>query len=369
MVLLELVTIHSCTNLTTINLSNTKIIGLSSFNNCSSLTTIDLPQLITIGNNGFNSCISLSIMDLPNVITIGQSAFYDCDALTTIDLPSVVTIGDYSAFGFCNNLTIVNLPSVVTIGAEAFLNSPSLISVIIPKCLILGTSSGDNSVFSGCSAGLEVTTNIFLRTCDSGSPDGDLVYVTGTLTGTVNYVEDYNYVAYTGNDIGTVSYLTDNVYLNEVTISDSGIISKSDDKVTTTTTQTLDSSSGFPYFLLSTNGSTSTMSYYHNIGIGRHILTSDFDDGAGTVVYNNFSIGGGVISSYSEDLVTSDVSSLDVYPTSIDIAATGNLNISSGNTIAVTSTTFSMNGSDGVSGTFSNPTSITVVNGIITAIS
>ena len=50
-----------------------------------------------------------------------------------------------------------------------------------------------------------VITNILLKTSDSGNPDGDLVYVIGTLLGTVIYVNDYAYEFVTGTFSGTFS--------------------------------------------------------------------------------------------------------------------------------------------------------------------
>ena len=157
------------------------------------ITSLELHGATSIGDGSFQSCNSLTSIYLPQVQTIGDYSFQDCSSLTTVDLPQVQTIGDNSFYG-CSSLTTIDLPQVQTIGDASFYVCSSLISVKIPKCNQLGTTTGDNNVFNYCSTGLSVTTNIVLKTNNSGLPDGDLDYVINLLSGIVLYVNDYAYV-------------------------------------------------------------------------------------------------------------------------------------------------------------------------------
>jgi hypothetical protein len=72
---------------------------------------------------------------------------------------------------------------------EHFRNCDLLDYVYLPVCTTLGLNATDNSLFFLIgNASLKVVTNNFLSTVNAGSPDGDLVYVTGTIGGTVTYV-------------------------------------------------------------------------------------------------------------------------------------------------------------------------------------
>ena len=73
-------------NLTTIDLSNTKVtsIGENAFNSCSKLETITLPSTLeSIGNYAFQDCRSLVSFSLPgSVTTISSDAFFNCSIPT-----------------------------------------------------------------------------------------------------------------------------------------------------------------------------------------------------------------------------------------------------------------------------------------------
>jgi len=73
-------------NLTTIDLSNTKVtsIGDFAFSACNKLTTITLPSTLqTIGNYAFYNCSSLASFSVPgSVTTIGTDAFETCSIPT-----------------------------------------------------------------------------------------------------------------------------------------------------------------------------------------------------------------------------------------------------------------------------------------------
>ena len=94
-------------NLTTIDLSNTKVtsIGEGAFYSCSKLTTITLPStLTTIGNSAFRNCSSLTSFSVPgSVTTIGSGAFDNC-SIPTFTFEASKTAITCSATIPCTNL-------------------------------------------------------------------------------------------------------------------------------------------------------------------------------------------------------------------------------------------------------------------------
>ena len=94
-------------NLTTIDLSNTKVtsIGDDAFQACSKLKTVTLPNtLITIGGQAFYSCSSLTSFSVPaSVTTIGSSAFEFCEALTDFTFEESNTTLTCDAYIACGN--------------------------------------------------------------------------------------------------------------------------------------------------------------------------------------------------------------------------------------------------------------------------
>ena len=118
--------------------ANVTTIYNSMFSGCSLLSSIDFSAatgLESIGNNAFESCgnvysdseaepvPNLTTIDLSNtkVISIGESAFNSCNKLTSITLPGTLqTIGN-GAFQWCSSLTSFSVPSSVTsIGSDVF---------------------------------------------------------------------------------------------------------------------------------------------------------------------------------------------------------------------------------------------------------
>ena len=118
--------------------ANVTAINNGMFSGCSLLSSIDFSAatgLTSIGNNAFENCgnvdsdpeaepvPNLTTIDLSNtkVTSIGESAFNSCNKLTSITLPGTLqTIGEW-AFQWCSSLTSFSVPSSVTsIGSNAF---------------------------------------------------------------------------------------------------------------------------------------------------------------------------------------------------------------------------------------------------------
>lgn len=177
---------YSCTNLISINISNSvNTIGDGAFQKCG-ITSIQIPDnIVYVGNAAFNECYglanpiynthvfafmprsyngtytipdgiemiagyafsgcsNLTSVEIPNsVVAIGDAAFTSCIGLTSIALPYGITYIGYNVFNSCSNLSSVVIPnSVTSIGSQAFLACYALNSIEIPSSV---TSIGDNA--------------------------------------------------------------------------------------------------------------------------------------------------------------------------------------------------------------------------------
>ena len=97
----------SVPNLTTIDLSNTKVesIGEGAFYSCSKLTTITLPStLTTIGNAAFFFCSSLASFSVPGSVTTIGSMVFDYCSIPTFTFEASNTAINCSAIIPCTNL-------------------------------------------------------------------------------------------------------------------------------------------------------------------------------------------------------------------------------------------------------------------------
>jgi hypothetical protein len=177
-----------------------------SFRNCTSLVSVDIPSVTTVGFNCFVSCTSLVSVNLPLVTTVGESCFSDCNSLTTIDLHSLIIASNFcfnhcllttinlpilktaglDSFAYCTSLVSVDLPLVTTVGDFCFNSCTSLTTISLPSCINLGTTVDYNFVFRNISGkSITLTVPSALMTCDSGNPDGDIVYLQNHNTVTV----------------------------------------------------------------------------------------------------------------------------------------------------------------------------------------
>ena len=146
-----------CTSLTSCTIgSGVTTIGEEAFIGCSGLTSIDIPNSVTsIGRGAFNSCSSLTSINIPSGVTsIGRSTFAYCSGLTSIDIPSGVTSIGFSAFRSCSGLTSIVIPdSVTSIDDSAFERCTSLTSIVIPDSV----TYIDNYAFGYCSSLTSIT--------------------------------------------------------------------------------------------------------------------------------------------------------------------------------------------------------------------
>ena len=168
-------TFYNCSSLSSIAIPvGVTGIGEWAFYNCSKLSSITLPEGVTvIGNYAFDCCSSLRSVAIPDSVTsIGACAFRGCSALSSIIIPDGVTrIADY-AFNACSSLKSITIPeSVTSIGAWSFQDCISLERITIPdsvtsiedyafdRCINLreitipdGVTVISHCIFSGCSS-------------------------------------------------------------------------------------------------------------------------------------------------------------------------------------------------------------------------
>ena len=141
-----------CPNLTSVDLSNTRITNLGgAFNGCTNLSDVKLPSVVTtLGANAFKGCTALTSIELPNSLTnVGQSAFQNA-GLTSINLNNAATLGS-SAFRGCTNLTSVDFGKVTSIPWSAFAHT-GFVSLTIPENITVGVLA-----FAECQNLKEVT--------------------------------------------------------------------------------------------------------------------------------------------------------------------------------------------------------------------
>ena len=132
-------TFYGCSNLTTVNLPNTIVIGDNAFAQ-TGLTTINIPKCTEIKNTSFDGCFQLTDVDFHNVINIGYGAFQYCRNLTkSLNLPFLENVS-YWAF-YDNNITSIDAPTCREIGEYAFANNYNLTSINLPECKTLGSAS------------------------------------------------------------------------------------------------------------------------------------------------------------------------------------------------------------------------------------
>jgi len=120
--------------------------------------------------NTFASCTSLYSLLFPGLSSIlGSFNFNLTPLLKTIEIPYLLSAGN-SSFAYASGSFVKKF--------------------YIPRCTSLGTSSGDNSVFSGITTGSIIYCNPALATNNAGGPDGDLAYAI-SQGATVRYVANY----------------------------------------------------------------------------------------------------------------------------------------------------------------------------------
>jgi hypothetical protein len=169
----------ACYNLTTARFKAAITAEGYAFQDDYNLVNIDFSSLESAGDScftyyDFNGAAFVN-PSFPALTYAGQLCFAYCDNLNNPSFPLLETI-DPACFGSCPSLTTINLPNLTTIGNGAFAFCTSLTSVSIPSCTDLGGTVGNDSVFVNIVGNtFTLTVPSALMTCDSGSPDGDIV--------------------------------------------------------------------------------------------------------------------------------------------------------------------------------------------------
>lgn len=151
---------------------------------------VDCVVAVAGGKNSgaLSLCSALTTVTLNGVTTVEQEGLYANAALTSLSMTALTTAGA-SAFDGCATLSAISLPTLATAGAACFANCTSATTFDLSACTALGTTTGDNSVFSGITGNtITITVPTALSTCDGGNPDGDLVYLSANNTATINYI-------------------------------------------------------------------------------------------------------------------------------------------------------------------------------------
>ncbi len=156
-------------------------IGDDVFNGCTNLTTARFQTATNYGARAFKNCTTLSSVNLRHAYTFGDNCFENCTSLTSFDyVRDLISVGNY-AFAGCTDVTSYDFPALATIGDYAFYNNTSLTNLNIPYCTALGTTTGDDNVFTGISGN---TINLTIPT--ALDTDADVVALQGANTVTLD---------------------------------------------------------------------------------------------------------------------------------------------------------------------------------------
>ncbi|KOP39225.1 hypothetical protein DBB36_02130 [Flavobacterium sp. WLB] len=210
-------TFRSCTNLVTVYapLLILTVTNSTVFRYCSNLLNLTIGKPTGIGNNAFEGAEKLLFIDLSNATIISPIAFSGCTLLKDIvDLNKVTSLGD-ECFLNCISLEIVvNVNSLTTITGNSFLNCEKVLGynfnslrtitggsgftgnlavnfIYMPLLNQLGATTANNGIFSLIKTDAVITVSPYLKTVNAGTPDGDLLYASGTRNAIVIYA---NYI-------------------------------------------------------------------------------------------------------------------------------------------------------------------------------
>ncbi len=145
---------YGCSKLLEITLQNsTKLTSIENncFSNNLSLTEVSLPNnIVSLGAQTFLGCTNLPSINLSNtnILILDGKCFSGCSNLTQIILPNVVTGIYQECFANCRFNTITFPESLKNIGEKAFLNCTNLRIITINDILSLNVC--DITAFSGC---------------------------------------------------------------------------------------------------------------------------------------------------------------------------------------------------------------------------
>jgi hypothetical protein len=174
----------SCTNLTTfISTSFTAAVD-NCFSGCTGLISPDFSALTTCGNSAFASCTGLISPDFSALTTCGNNAFASCTGLISPDFSALTTCGN-NAFASCTGLISPDFSALTTVGDGAFSGCTSFTTINLSSCTSLGTTTGDDNVFSGITNNTITLTvpTALMNAQGPGIPDGDIQYLVDPLQG------------------------------------------------------------------------------------------------------------------------------------------------------------------------------------------
>jgi hypothetical protein len=147
-----------------------------------------------IANNAFyNSSIQWAKfygLEKVNTVGFGNSSFRNNPYLNLIEIPNMNEFNGGYWGRNCPNLQSISFPKLekITNGAAFYADGNSIKNFYMPKLIQCGTNTGQESIFYFCKTGGTITVHNFLQTANAGSPDGDLVYASGTRGATIIYV-------------------------------------------------------------------------------------------------------------------------------------------------------------------------------------
>lgn len=175
------------TAITDINLNDATNIGFAAFQSSALNQYLRVDSLLTLGNNAFfNAPIRRFVS--ATLTTIGNNVFNNT-ALTEVNLdtqcPLVTTIGTASYRNSTVNSFISN--NLVSIGDNAFRDTLLTVFEAKSASLLIGTSTGDNGVFTNVPTGGEATVDVVQQTADGGAVEGDILYLDSTRSWNITY--------------------------------------------------------------------------------------------------------------------------------------------------------------------------------------
>ncbi|KLT67807.1 leucine-rich repeat protein [Flavobacterium sp. ABG] len=187
--------------------------GLVNVQNVGGNLRVKVLNNYVLGDFGFRGNTSISYFDdsmAGLAINTGVLSFEGCTNIVWIKLFGIITLGGFRAISNCTNLNNVELPNMTTMAADWFgrscpkfkiasypkcekvtnnisLINTSLTNLNLPVCTQIGTTTGEDGVLTGIATGSTLTVSSYLKTVNSGAPDGDLVYAGNVRGAIINY--------------------------------------------------------------------------------------------------------------------------------------------------------------------------------------
>lgn len=167
--------------------SSLTIIERNAFVGCTSLTTVDLSncKVITLDREVFTDCTSLKeVIKLTAAGTIYPDAFKNCVSLESADISKLHVAGS-GLFSGCTSLKTVTISAETAMSANMFAGCTSLEEVVI-NCDTVPASA-----FNGCSGLKKVTLNARNTTIGAHAFENCFMLTDVVMNGNVTRVGDY----------------------------------------------------------------------------------------------------------------------------------------------------------------------------------